>query len=220
MGWAMATASNDFARSRHSIKLRGCTRLVGAVAFGECWSRATIRSAPGIRKRSQQRRVDEGEDGCVGADPEREGQRGDGCKSGTLAQGSQGIAKVLRETLEDGPAPDGASVFFQHSHVPENPPRGVTRFFRRKAGLLLLLGFGLEMGAQFTIEVLLAPPPSHLNPPRAGACSAASRHSYLKASIGSIVAARLAGKYAARNAAISITIETAHNVRGSWGATP
>ncbi len=57
------------------------------------------------RQHAQQHRVDQAEDGGVGADPQREGQDGDGGESRIVAQHARGIAQVLQQVFDGGPAP-------------------------------------------------------------------------------------------------------------------
>src|SRR4051794_14984845 len=55
------------------------------------------------RKRGEHERIDQAEDGGVGAGSECEGQESDGSESGTATHEAQGIANVLPRLLERNP---------------------------------------------------------------------------------------------------------------------
>lgn len=52
------------------------------------------------RQRFKYHRVDQAEDGSVGSDAESEREDRDGGKGGTLAQGAECVAKVLKSCVE------------------------------------------------------------------------------------------------------------------------
>src|ERR1041384_48609 len=63
------------------------------------------------RKRAQSERIHNAKNGGVGADTERESQYGDKSESRILAQHSEGMARVLQESLEDVNAARFAAFF-------------------------------------------------------------------------------------------------------------
>jgi hypothetical protein len=63
----------------------------------------------GERQRPQQKRVDDAEDGCAGADPEAGDQHGESRESSVAAQRPAGVAEILEQVVEShGAGLDGA----------------------------------------------------------------------------------------------------------------
>src|SRR6185437_6062224 len=104
-----------------------------------------------IRKwqRAKENRVNERENGSVGADAESERQYGDRSESGRLAQHADGKAQILREVFEPGPAPRIVAGFAQREKVAEMFACGGVRVSFREAILDLLFFAQFEMHAHF-----------------------------------------------------------------------
>ncbi len=58
----------------------------------------------GVGERVEQDRVDEAEDGRIGADAEGEGEKGDKSEAGALEQSAGGVTQVLQELGHDAPS--------------------------------------------------------------------------------------------------------------------
>ena len=62
-----------------------------------------------VRQRPQQHAVDDGKDGGVGTDAEREGEQHDDREPGIPAQGAEGITHVGRDQLRPQPGSPGSN---------------------------------------------------------------------------------------------------------------
>ena len=120
-------------------------------------------------ERLQQQRVRDAEDAGVRADPQPERDHRDGGESRVLAQDARRVAKVLQESLKECPAPHAAYLLLYESHVAESAAGGIARLFRSQPGIPLLFSFQFQVGAQLTVEILLAgfrAAPTHFSAPR------------------------------------------------------
>ena len=76
----------------------------------------------------------------VDADSESEGEHGDGSKSGTVAQGADGVPKVCQEAVELRQAAELALGFLGLSNAAEGAARRHAGFFGRHPAANVILG--------------------------------------------------------------------------------
>ena len=91
--------------------------------------------------------------GGVGADPERERQRGDGRESRRASQAAERDARILQRGIEQRPpagAPDVLGVVRRVSELSSGDASGIVV---REAVSLLLHSLELQMGAHFLLDV-------------------------------------------------------------------
>src|SRR5690348_5795692 len=105
------------------------------------------------RKGAEHHRIDQAEDGRVGANAESEGQNGDGCEPRIPAQLAQAVAQILKQGLEPLESPGCAHVLLDLRGVTQSAAGGVGGFFWRGARGLLVFRFQLQMAPQLALKV-------------------------------------------------------------------
>ncbi len=99
----------------------------------------------GDRDGAKHHRVDEREDGGIGADAERDRDDDDGGEDGRFANAAQGEAQILREMIEPRGDPNSARVFHHPGNVAEFAHGGVAGFFGRHSAGDVVLGFDVDV---------------------------------------------------------------------------
>ncbi len=107
-------------------------------------------------KRAQHERVDDAEDGDVGADAEREDEDGDEGEAAVAAQGAEGVAKILQEDVERGEAARGALLLARLLDAAEADEGQTAGFLGRKAAPEILFDGEVEVRGEFLLEVGVA----------------------------------------------------------------
>ena len=111
--------------------------------------------AAGIGQRLQDDRVDDAEDGSVGANPERHRDDDGEHVAGLLAQAAHGIADVLSERFDESRQPGVAHVVFDALDAAEQLPRAAPRRLGRGALPHVLGREHIEVELQLGIELAL-----------------------------------------------------------------
>jgi hypothetical protein len=112
----------------------------------------------GHRQRTQQDRIHEAEDGCVGADSQ--GERQDRHRAERLVggQNAQAVAQVLQKLFPECPGPRGACVLLYESDVSQFPAGGASRFFARQTLRPALAGFLIQVELELLPKLGFLPP--------------------------------------------------------------
>lgn len=91
----------------------------------------------------------------VRADAEGECEDGHGGEAGTLAQHTEGVARVLQECFDDGQAVEFAIGFFQLCEASQPHASSALGFFWRHASPDIFVREHFEMDLKFILEVLI-----------------------------------------------------------------
>src|SRR5260370_35084862 len=101
-----------------------------------------------MRKRAQQHAVYNAEDCCGPADGQSERKDHDGRGAGASAKHACAIANIRQKTLNGGPLPCRAAVFFDQSYIAKFTATGGGGFFSWNAAGARFFEFFLELRPQ------------------------------------------------------------------------
>jgi hypothetical protein len=96
--------------------------------------------------------MDEGEDGGVRADGERQGCYDYGCKEGSAAHSSNGAGCVAYRFFQPAPPPGSTRIFRDQSPVAELPSGGGRGVFRAQPVPAVVGCFALEVELHLLLE--------------------------------------------------------------------
>ncbi len=103
----------------------------------------------GDGKRAQEHRVHDAEDGGVGSDAQSKREDGGEGEAGTLAHGAQAEAEIAEEAIQPGPAAVEVEALLSGTDIAESATSLEGSFVGRDAFLAKIVGFKLEVGADF-----------------------------------------------------------------------
>ena len=112
------------------------------------------------RQRAQHHRINQAENGCVGANSQRERKNSNSGEARRITQHAQAVADVLPQFLDPGDSPHVTRIFLHSHHVPEFTHRRIARFFRSHPALDVVLRFSLNVLANVSIELFQYSPAS------------------------------------------------------------
>jgi hypothetical protein len=153
------------------------------------------------RQQPERRRIESGEHGGVHPNTESQCEDCDGRKARRLEQHPQTVAQILCEVLNPVHAAHVAAFLFGLLDTAQVEARTAARLCLRHPFCNVFLGFSFEVVAQLVVQFLVRLRPAKQRPqpqgnreqPMLRSHSPALPHSYLKATMGSILVARLAG---------------------------
>src|SRR5262245_42962853 len=111
----------------------------------------------GVRKRIEERYIDDAEKRRVRADAERQRDDGNQAKPGFLHQHADAVMQVLSQFFEPSPSPNLARHLFDQTDVAEFPARRGLGFLSRGAALHPVALRHFEMGLDLFVEFLVPP---------------------------------------------------------------
>ncbi len=112
-----------------------------------------------IGKGTQEKLIDDGEDGCIPTDAERKGE--DNChrESRRAAQGATRVPDVAHQVLDERSAADVVSFLLEPKTVTKPAASGLLGVGLAHAGAQILAGQQLEMEGHLPIHVAIARAP-------------------------------------------------------------